>query len=70
MSGTPNAKLNAIIDDNESIQDSLGDLIESARFATQCFGSAIAFLESDFHRTRAYSSPSAHFSALHTFLVL
>lgn len=53
MSGIPNSKLIAIIDDNESIQDSLGDLIESAGFATQCFGSAKAFLESDFHRKAA-----------------
>jgi FixJ family two-component response regulator len=39
----------AIIDDNESIQDSLCDLIESGGFEAQCFGSAKAFLESDLH---------------------
>ena len=41
------SKLIAIIDDNESIQDSLRDLIESGGFEAQCFGSAQAFLESD-----------------------
>jgi two-component system, LuxR family, response regulator FixJ len=40
-------KVIAIIDDNESIQDSLCDLIESGGFEGQCFGSAKAFLESD-----------------------
>jgi CheY-like chemotaxis protein len=39
----------AIIDDDESIQDSLSDLIESWGFEAQCFGSAKAFLESDLH---------------------
>ncbi len=39
----------AIIDDNESMQDSLRDLIESGGFEAQCFGSAKAFLESDLH---------------------
>jgi FixJ family two-component response regulator len=40
----------AIIDDNESMQDSLCDLIESVGLEAQCFGSAKAFLESDLHR--------------------
>ena len=43
------SKLIAIIDDNESMQDSLCDLIESGGFEAQCFGSAKAFLESDLH---------------------
>src|ERR1700723_962580 len=43
------SKLIAIIDDNESMQDSLCDLIESGGFEAQCFGSAKAFLESDSH---------------------
>ena len=41
----------AIIDDNESMQDSLRDLIESGGFEAQCFGSARAFLESDLRGT-------------------
>src|ERR1700735_4377142 len=43
------SNLIAIIDDNESMQDSLSDLIESGGFEAQCFGSAKAFLESDSH---------------------
>jgi FixJ family two-component response regulator len=43
----------AIIDDNESMQDSLRDLIESGGFEAQCFGSAKAFLESDLHHRAA-----------------
>jgi FixJ family two-component response regulator len=43
----------AIIDDNESIQDSLCDLIESGGFEARCFGSAKAFLESDLRRRAA-----------------
>jgi FixJ family two-component response regulator len=49
MRGGQTSKLIAIIDDNESIQDSLCDLIESGGFEVQCFGSAKAFLESDLH---------------------
>jgi len=43
------SKLIAIIDDNESMRDSLSDLIESGGFEAKCFGSAKAFLESDSH---------------------
>jgi FixJ family two-component response regulator len=46
MPGSQRSKLIAIIDDNESMQDSVGDLIESAGFEAQCFGSARAFLDS------------------------
>jgi two-component system response regulator FixJ len=46
----PGAKLIAIIDDNEAVQDSLRDLIESAGFEAQCFGSAKSFLDFDSHR--------------------
>ena len=42
-------KLIAIIDDDESIQESLRKLLESAGFVAQCFGSAEEFLESDLH---------------------
>lgn len=47
------SKLIAIIDDDESIRDSLCDLIESGGFEAKCFGSAKAFLESDLYRTAA-----------------
>ena len=46
------AKLIAIIDDDEAMQDSLRDLMEAAGLVAQCFGSAEEFLESDLH-TRA-----------------
>jgi FixJ family two-component response regulator len=46
------SKMIAIIDDDESMQDSLQDLIESAGLVARCFGSAEEFLESDLH-TRA-----------------
>jgi len=47
------SKLIAIIDDDESICDSLRDLMESARLAALCFGSAEDFLESGLHRQAA-----------------
>lgn len=53
MPGSHRSKLIAIIDDHESMQDSLRDLIESGGFEAECFGSAKAFLESDLHRRAA-----------------
>ena len=50
--GTRMSKLIAIIDDDEAMQDSLRDLMESAGLVARCFGSAEEFLESDLH-TRA-----------------
>src|SRR5713226_4624732 len=47
------SKLIAIIDDDESMQDSLRDLIESAGLVARCFGSAEEFLESGLHRQAA-----------------
>ena len=46
------SKLIAIIDDDEAMQDSLRDLMESSGLVAQCFGSAEEFLESDL-RARA-----------------
>ena len=43
------SKLIAVIDDDESMQDSLRDLIESAGLVVRCFGSAEEFLEYDLH---------------------
>jgi FixJ family two-component response regulator len=43
------SKLIAIIDDDESMQDSLRGLIESAGLVARCFGSAEEFLEYDLH---------------------
>ena len=44
------SKLIAIIDDDEAMQDSLRDLMETAGLVALCFGSAEEFLESDLHR--------------------
>jgi FixJ family two-component response regulator len=41
------SRLIAIIDDDESICDSLRDLMESAGFVARCFGSGEEFLEYD-----------------------
>ena len=43
------SKVIAIIDDDESICDSLRDLMESAGLEARCFGSAKEFLEYDLH---------------------
>jgi FixJ family two-component response regulator len=53
MAGHQTSKLIAIIDDDESMQDSLQDLIESAGLVARCFGSAEEFLGSDLHRRAA-----------------
>lgn len=53
MPGNQTNNLIAVVDDNESMQDSLCDLIESGGFEAECFGSAKAFLESDLHRKAA-----------------
>src|SRR5712664_2230466 len=47
------SKLIAVIDDDESICDSLRDLMESAGLEARCFGSAEEFLESGLHRQAA-----------------
>lgn len=47
------SKLIAIIDDDEAMQDSLRDLVESAGLLARCFGSAEEFLESDLRRKAA-----------------
>ncbi len=43
------SKLIAVIDDDESMQASLCDLIESTGLVARCFGSAEEFLEYDLH---------------------
>jgi FixJ family two-component response regulator len=49
MSADRTSKLIAIVDDDEAMQDSLRDLMESAGLAARCFGSAEEFLKSDLH---------------------
>jgi FixJ family two-component response regulator len=43
------SKLIAVIDDDDSMQESLCDLIESTGLVARCFGSAEEFLEYDLH---------------------
>jgi FixJ family two-component response regulator len=43
------SSLIAVIDDDESMQDSLCDLIKSTGLVARCFGSAEEFLEYDLH---------------------
>jgi FixJ family two-component response regulator len=47
MSIRHNSGLVAIVDDDESLQSALQDLIESDGLSTLCFGSAERFLDSD-----------------------
>ena len=51
--GTRTSNLIAIIDDDQAIQDSLRDLMESAGLVARCFGSAEEFLASGLHRQAA-----------------
>jgi FixJ family two-component response regulator len=47
MSIRHNSRLVAIVDDDESVQSALQDLIESDGLSTLCFGSAEQFLNSE-----------------------
>ena len=47
MSGRPVSRLVAIVDDDESLQRSLQDLVESDGFSPICFSSAEEFLDFD-----------------------
>ena len=47
MSIRQNSRLIAIVDDDESLQSALQDLIESDGLSTLCFGSAEQFLDSE-----------------------
>ena len=47
MSMKHNSRLVAIVDDDQSVQSALQDLIESDGLSTVCFGSAEQFLDSE-----------------------
>src|ERR1700758_5151511 len=49
MNADKNSSLIVIVDDDESMQDSLQDLIESTGLEARCFGSAEEFLEAGLH---------------------
>jgi FixJ family two-component response regulator len=46
MSSNQNPKFVAIVDDDESVQSALQDLLEADGLSARCFGSAEEFLES------------------------
>jgi FixJ family two-component response regulator len=52
MTSKSSSQLVAIVDDDQSVQSALKDLMESAGLPAQCFGSAEEFLESA-HRKQA-----------------
>ncbi len=47
MTSKSTPQLVAIVDDDQSVQSALKDLMESAGLSAQCFGSAEVFLKSD-----------------------
>ena len=47
MTSTSNNRLVVIVDDDQSVQNALKDLMESVGISASCFGSAEEFLESD-----------------------
>jgi FixJ family two-component response regulator len=49
MTSAQNTKFIAIVDDDESVQSALQDLIEADGLLAKCFGSAEEFLESGSH---------------------
>jgi FixJ family two-component response regulator len=51
MTSKSSSQLVAIVDDDQSVQRALKDLMESAGLSARCFGSAEEFLEWD-HRDR------------------
>jgi FixJ family two-component response regulator len=53
MTSAQSTKFIAIVDDDESVQSALQDLIEADGLLAKCFGSAEEFLESGLHRKAA-----------------
>jgi FixJ family two-component response regulator len=51
MSSEQSSRLIAIVDDDQSVQSALQDLIESEGLSTRCFGSAEQFLDSGAQHT-------------------
>ena len=51
MNAGTNSRLIAIVDDDESVQSALQDLIESDGLSTLCFGTAEQFLDSEAQHT-------------------
>ena len=53
MANDQDTKFIAIVDDDESVQSALQDLMEADGLSARCFGSAEEFLESGLHRRAA-----------------
>jgi FixJ family two-component response regulator len=53
MLGRQTSRVIAVIDEDEAMQDSLRDLIESTGLVARCFKAAEEFLGSDLHRRAA-----------------
>src|SRR5580698_2527974 len=53
MGTGPRSSLLAIVDDDESVQSALRDLVESEGLSAHCFGSAEQFLDSTARHTAA-----------------
>jgi FixJ family two-component response regulator len=53
MKNDQNTKFIAIVDDDQSVQSALQDLMEADGLSARCFGSAEQFLESGLHRKAA-----------------
>src|SRR6202042_1482026 len=53
MAGDPSTRFIVIVDDDESVQSALQDLMEADGLSARCFGSAEEFLESGLHRRAA-----------------
>jgi len=53
MAGDPSTRFIVIVDDDESVQSALQDLMEADGLTAKCFGSAEEFLESGLQRKAA-----------------
>src|SRR3984957_7306739 len=53
MTSDQSIKFVAIVEDDESVQSALHDLMEAEGISARCFGSAEEFLESGLHRRAA-----------------
>ena len=53
MAGAPSTRFIVIVDDDESVQSALQDLMEADGLSARCFGSAEEFLKSGLQRRAA-----------------
>lgn len=60
MTNEQSPQVVVIVDDDQSVQSALKDLMESAGLSAQCFGSAEEFLESDWRERAACLVADVH----------